>query len=224
MKQRVAVVAGATGLVGSSLLSGLLESHGYLRVHVFTRRSPEIRHPKLSVHLIDFDHAADTLPDIPVDDVFCTLGTTIKKAGSQPAFRRVDHEYVVSLGKWAETQGAGRFLVVSSMGADAGSKVFYSRVKGEMEEEVSRLNIGQIMFFRPSLLMGKRSEKRFGEMIAQAVMGATGFLFAGPLSDFRGIPAGRVAKAMIRAAGTDKKGVTIYRSGEIQKMGGTRHE
>jgi len=217
MEKRNALIAGATGLVGSSLLQQLLAEDLYEKIIVITRKPTAVTHPKLIQQLIDFDLIESFKLDFPVNDVFCALGTTIKTAGSQDAFYKVDFTYVVNLGRWCEVNGVKRFLVVSAMGANAKSGIFYNRVKGEMETAVSQLNIPQKQVFRPSLLMGNRTEKRGGEKIAQLVMGGLGFLFVGPLLKYKGIHADVVAKAMIKSAKADSKGFKIFDSGEMQK-------
>ncbi len=218
MEKRNALIAGATGLVGSSLLRQLLADDQYDKVIVITRKPLDISHTKLVQQQIDFDKIESLEIGFQIDDVFCALGTTIKTAGSQDAFYKVDFTYVVNLGKWCEGKGVKRFLIVSAMGANAKSGIFYNRVKGEMETAVSQLNIPQKQVFRPSLLMGNRTEKRGGEKIAQAVMRGLGFLFAGPLLKYKGIHADMVAKAMIKAAKSDSTGFKIIESGEMQGM------
>jgi uncharacterized protein YbjT (DUF2867 family) len=220
MEKRNALIAGATGLVGNSLLRQLLDNDQYDKIFVITRKSIDIVHPKLIQQLIDFNAIESLKPGLPVDDVFCALGTTIKVAGSQDAFYKVDYTYVVNLGKWCSANGVKRFLVVSAMGADAKSGIFYNRVKGEMEAAVSQLDIPQKRIFRPSLLMGNRTEKRGGEKLAQVVMGTLGFLFVGPLQKYKGIHADVVAKSMIMASKQDIAGFTVYESRMMQEMGG----
>lgn len=219
MQKRNALIAGATGLVGSSLLKQLLANDQYEKIVIIVRKPTEIKHPNLIQKQIDFDSIESMKLDFQIDDVFCALGTTIKTAGSQDAFYKVDYTYVVNLGKWCAANGVQRFLIVSAMGASAKSGIFYSRVKGEMEAAVSQLSISQVQVFRPSLLMGYRKEKRGGEKIAQVVMGTLGFLFAGPLLKYKGIHADVVAKAMIQAAQENLKGFIVFESGEMQVKG-----
>ena len=218
MEKRNALIAGATGLVGDAILQQLMADDQYDKIVVITRKPIEIIHPKLVQQPINFDSVESLKLDFQVDDVFCALGTTIKAAGSQDAFYKVDYTYVVKLGKWCAANGVKRFLIVSAMGASAKSGIFYNRVKGEMETAVSQLNIPQIQVFRPSLLMGNRKEKRRGEKIAQVVMGGLGFLFVGPLLKYKGIHADVVAKAMIRSAKMEVSGFKVYESGEMQGM------
>jgi uncharacterized protein YbjT (DUF2867 family) len=218
MENRNALIAGGTGLVGSSLLQQLLADHQYEKIVVITRKPIEMANPKLVQQQLDFDKIENLKLDFQVDDVFCALGTTIKTAGSQDAFYKVDYTYVVNLGKWCVNNGVKRFMIVSAMGANAKSGIFYNRVKGEMEVAVSKLQIPEVKVFRPSLLMGNRIEKRGGENIAQAVMGALGFLFAGSLLKYKGIHADVVASSMIKVAKQDLTGFKIYESGEMQVM------
>jgi uncharacterized protein YbjT (DUF2867 family) len=218
MVKRNALIAGATGLVGNSLLTQLLADDQYEKIVIIVRKLIGIKHAKLIQKQIDFNTIESLKLDFQIDDVFCALGTTIKTAGSQDAFYKVDYTYVVNLGKWSVANGVKQFLIVSAMGANAKSGIFYNRVKGEMEEAVSKLNISQIQVFRPSLLMGDRKEKRGGEKIAQAVMGTLGFLFAGPLLKYKGIHADVVARAMIQSAKADAKGFAVFESGVMQGM------
>jgi len=219
MEKRNALIAGATGLVGNTILQQLLTDDQYDKIVVITRKPIEISHPKLVQQQINFDSIESLKLNFKIDDVFCALGTTIKTAGSQDAFYKVDYTYVVNLGKWCAANGVKRFLIVSAMGASAKSSIFYNRVKGEMEMAVSQLNIPQIQVFRPSLLMGNRKEKRGGEKIAQVIMGGLGFLFIGPLLKYKGIHADVVAKVMIQSAKVDVKGFTVFESGDMQEKG-----
>ena len=219
MQKRNALIAGASGLVGSSLLQQLLADGQYEKIIVIARKPIGTSNSKLIEQTIDFDSIESFKINIAIDDVYCALGTTIKTAGSQQAFYKVDYTYVVNLGEWCALNNVKRFLIVSAMGAASKSGIFYNRVKGEMEEAVSKLSIVQIQVFRPSLLMGNRSEKRGGEKIAQAVMGLLGFIFVGKLLNYKGIHADVVARSMIAAAKQDVPGFTIYESGVMQKMG-----
>jgi uncharacterized protein YbjT (DUF2867 family) len=210
-----ALIAGATGLVGNQLLELLLSDESYSKVVILVRKPITMDHPKLIQILVDYDQLESLLLPVDVNHAFCALGTTIKTAGSQDAFRKVDHDYVVNLGKFCEKNGVQKFLVVSAMGADSSSGIFYNRVKGEMEVAIRQLSIPTVAIFRPSLLMGKRKDFRFGEKFAQAVMGALGFLFVGTLKKYKGIPAIIVAKAMIQTALKGKESHQVLNSAEI---------
>jgi uncharacterized protein YbjT (DUF2867 family) len=209
---RVALLAGATGLVGSFLLARLLESGAYARVTVWVRRKLEQAHPKIRCEVVNFERLHERR--VEAEDVFCCLGTTIKKAGSQAAFRQVDYDYPVALAIAAAGGGARRLLVVSALGADPDSRVFYSRVKGEMEIAVKAAGVPTTIFFRPSLLSGPRQEVRRGERIGEAIGKVLGPL----LGKYRPIHADFVAAAMLKAA-LQNKPSGVIESGEIRKLG-----
>jgi uncharacterized protein YbjT (DUF2867 family) len=213
---RRAWLAGATGLVGRALLPLLLDCERYERVHALVRRAtPDLPvHPRLQLHRVDFQH----LPALPaVDDVFIALGTTIKVAGSQEAFRRVDFDAVVDTARAARAGGARRLIVVSALGADAHSRVFYNRVKGEMQQAVAGIGYEVVVFAQPSLLAGDRSALgqpvRAGEAWAMRLLGPVlGWVPA----SVRPIAAGDVARAMLRAALHSAPGVHVLRSAQMQ--------
>ena len=194
---RTALLAGATGLVGSFLLEHLLASPRYARVVVWARREIGKSHPKLEVEIVDFERLAQRR--LEADDVFCCLGTTMRQAGSRKAFHHVDFDYPVALAGAAARSGAKRLLVVSALGANKRSRVFYNRVKGEMEEAVRIAAVPKTTIFRPSLLAGPRAESRLGERIGLAL----GALLGPLLGKYRPIHAEDVAAAMIRAAELD---------------------
>ncbi len=209
---KTVVLFGATGLVGNACLDLLLCDDRYDHVYVVGRRAPARPHSNLKVHNADLGQvdALAALPIGPVDEVMCCLGTTIAKAGSQDAFRRVDFEYVVNAAKFAKALGAGQFLLVSSVGANARSNVFYTRVKGETEEAVAGLGIASVGIFRPSLILGPREESRLQERAAKAVMQAFSFALVGGLSKFRPIHAATIARAMLSAAALRAPGTSYY--------------
>jgi uncharacterized protein YbjT (DUF2867 family) len=216
---RTALLLGATGLVGGELLTLLLADPEYGRVTVLVRRNLPRMHAKLVQRVVDFKDLSKAADAYKVDDVFCCLGTTIKKAGSQEAFRVVDYEYPLESAKLAARQGAGQYLLITALGADAKSSVFYNRVKGEVEDAVGKLPLKSLHIFRPSLLLGDRQESRTGEKLATAVMKPLGFLLVGPLKKYRGIQASTVAQAMLRTAKRNVAGRHAYNSDVIQEMG-----
>ncbi|MES2780224.1 MAG: oxidoreductase, partial [Bacteroidota bacterium] len=152
------------------------------------------------------------------NDVFCCLGTTIKVAGSQDSFRKVDYDYPVKVAEICLQQGAQQFLLVSAMGANSMSAIFYNRVKGEVEKAIEALRYPGFQIFRPSLLMGNRKEVRVGELIGKVVMKGLGFLFIGPLKKYKAIEGETVAKAMVKASLQHNAGVWIYQSDEIAAL------
>jgi uncharacterized protein YbjT (DUF2867 family) len=205
---RRALIAGATGLVGARLLDALLADPAYRTVRALARRPLARRHPKLAVEIADFDRLQDIrFPH--VDDVYCCLGTTIAAAGSRAAFRRVDFDYPLAIARAALAAGARQFLFVSAMGANARSPVFYSRVKGELEQAVAGLGYRSAIAFRPSLLAGEREERRSGERAALAVLVPLAFLVP---RKYRPVPATAVAQAMLGCAKRGLAGFTVIES------------
>jgi uncharacterized protein YbjT (DUF2867 family) len=219
MRKR-ALVAGSTGLVGSHLLSDLLDSEYYTDVIALVRRPIELSNSKLKQVICNFELLADYAPCFEgIHDVFCTLGSTIKKAGSQDAFRSVDFEYPLQLAKLSAAQGVKQYFLVSAMGADEKSRIFYNRVKGEVERSVQEVGLPSIHIFRPSLLLGDRVEFRIAEKLASKLIPAFSFLLVGRLKKYRPIRAADVALAMIRVAQMDETGMHTYLSNEIYDLG-----
>jgi uncharacterized protein YbjT (DUF2867 family) len=190
---------GATGLVGSHLLRRLLAHPGYGRVTIWVRREVP-PYTKLTQVVVDFERLQQYAMGLDAEDVFVTLGTTIKQAGSQQAFRHVDYDYPVQLAALAKQRGVQRFLMVSALGADANSSVFYNRVKGEAENAIRSLGLPKLWFFRPSLLVGERAESRPGEKIGSWVAQPIAPLLVGRLRKYRPIAADAVAAAMVHVA------------------------
>lgn len=218
MKKMVALVAGGTGLIGGELLNLLLEDERFEKVKMLSRREVDLDDEKLEVILCDFEKLEKVKERLSADVTFCCLGTTIAKAGSKPAFRRVDEHYVLKLAGLAKETGSKTFALVSAMGADANSYVFYNKVKGQVEEKLKALKLKQLFIFRPSLLLGERDEFRTGEEFAKTIMGIFTPLMLGPLKKFRPIQGKAVATAMIKAATTEEKELRIYESDEIQAL------
>lgn len=216
---KTALIAGASGLIGSQLLPLLLASDRYDRVLAVGRRPLPLVHPKLEQRLLDFDRLEDHRLQLIADDVFCCLGTTLRQAGSREAFYTVDYLYVVKLAALTAANFAAQLLVVSSMGADAASRVYYSRVKGEMEAAVGQAPFRAIHFFRPSLLLGDRAEKRLGEQLSALVLGVLRPVLRGPLRKYRAIEATIVARAMLRSAEADETGQQVHSSDAIARLG-----
>ncbi|HVE51787.1 MAG TPA: NAD(P)H-binding protein [Ramlibacter sp.] len=210
---RTALVAGATGLVGGEILRALLADDGVAAVHVLARRPLAVRHPKLTLHTVDFA----ALPALPaLDEAYLALGTTIKAAGSRPAFRAVDFDAGLAVARAARAAGARRLGLVSAMGADSQSALFYNRVKGELEEAIDRLGYEGIVVARPSLLLGDRmalgQPERTGEIIAARVG-----RWIGPVlpSNLRPIRAADVARALLRTV-PHAKAAQVLLSGDMQ--------
>ncbi|MEK7857517.1 MAG: oxidoreductase [Elusimicrobiota bacterium] len=198
-KGRKALITGASGLVGGHALGLLLADPGCSQVASLGRRTLELKDPKLRQAVVDFDKLELAGP-FDCDEAFCCLGTTIRKAGSQEAFRKIDFEATLAFARLAKRSGATRFYLVSSTGADARSRVFYSRVKGEIEAALHAVGFDTLVILRPSLLLGERSESRPLERFASAILPRLSFLFQGPLRSYRPIKAEVVARAMVHAA------------------------
>jgi uncharacterized protein YbjT (DUF2867 family) len=215
---RTALVIGATGLVGKNLVTRLLESEGYEEIRVICRRECPVKHKKVKNYLIDFNELEKREEMFSVDDVYCSLGTTMKKAGSKEAFRAIDKDLVIKIAEIAERQKVKQFIYVSSMGADPGSHNFYLKVKGETEEALNKMDFESVHLVRPSLLLGYREEPRPAE---KAVGIALSILKLIPGKFFRErspISASMVAYAMTRIALKNRKGRFIYSSGEIKNI------
>jgi uncharacterized protein YbjT (DUF2867 family) len=215
---KTALVVGATGLVGSELVKILLASPEYDRVIVWVRKSIGIPDDRLEEHIIDFDRLGACEAAGKVDHVFCCLGTTIKKAKTREVFKKVDLDYPLALGSWAKAHGVAQFLVISALGADANSRIFYSKTKGQLEQALGKLGLNGLHIFRPSLLLGERNEFRLGEAAAAKVSRLVPVLFSGPLKQYAPIQAGRVAGAMYKVALKEKRGTYTYSSNEISQM------
>lgn len=216
---RSALLAGASGLVGGHVLRLLLGDPQYERVTVLGRQELAVAHKKLTRRVMDFDRLAETADFPRVHDAFCCLGTTIRQAGSQAEFRKVDYTYVVELARLALRHRASQFLVVTAIGADPRSRAFYSRVKGEVEEALRRLQFDGVHIFRPSLLLGARKQFRPLELLARIISPLVSWVMLGPLARYRPIAAARVARAMVRVARDAPRGVHVYESDQISRLG-----
>jgi uncharacterized protein YbjT (DUF2867 family) len=218
MSSRTAVVLGASGLVGGFCLRALVDDPDYTRVLTFGRRElPSLTRAKVAQRVADLGSlTADDFQG--AQDVFCALGTTIRKAGSQEAFRRIDLELPLRSAAEALKAGAEQFVVVSSVGADAASKNFYLHTKGELERDLANLPFKAIHILRPSLLIGKRTEFRLGEAIGMKIAPVLDLLTLGSLRKYHSIRAEIVGKAMMGAARQGKNGTFIYEYEEIVRL------
>jgi uncharacterized protein YbjT (DUF2867 family) len=217
---RTAILLGATGLVGGHCLDLLLGDDHYHRVVSLGRRKTAREDERLEEHTVDFERLEDHSQLFRGDDLFCCLGTTIKKAGSQAAFRRIDFTYVRESARIAAENGTAQFLLVSALGADVRSRIFYNRTKGEVEEAVAKFPFQGVQIFRPSLLLGERAEPRRGERVAEMAMKLFSFLLVGPLGKYRPVEARAVAGAMVKTAKQRQPGVRIFESDRIAEIAG----
>lgn len=218
--RKTALLVGASGLIGSHCLEFLLADTSYREVRVLVRRPLDIEHPKLVQYQVNFESLGDYKDVIGADDVYCCLGTTIKKAGSKTAFARVDLGYTAEIAGLAFNNGATLFLLVSAMGADPGSRIFYNRIKGEVEESIARCGYDSVLIFRPSLLLGERKERRFGEELGQMLSRWLPFAFSGFMKKYRPIAGKVVAYVMVEIAGNQWQGEHIFESEKIESLYG----
>jgi uncharacterized protein YbjT (DUF2867 family) len=216
--KRTALLVGATGLVGGHCLRQLLSNDDWSRVVVLARRRIGLTHPKLVARLVDFDRLGQLSGFPRATDVFCALGTTIAKAGSRPEFHKVDFEYVVETARLSSVSGARQFLLVSALGANRASSIFYSRVKGEAEEAVKKLPFSAVHIFRPSFLATGRGESRPLERLGIAAVSSFSFALVGPLRRYRPVEAADVAGAMLEVARRSEAGVHVYESERIEAI------
>lgn len=218
MKNKTALIVGATGLVGYELVKLLLASTEYVRVIIWVRKATGLSDKKLEEVVIDFDKIEAYEIEDKVDHVFCCLGTTIKKAKTQKAFKKVDLEYPLALGRWAKDKNVSQFLIVTAMGADEKSRIFYNKTKGQLEQGLREIGLNGLHIFRPSLLLGERNEVRSGEKVAATVSKFMPILFIGPLRRYAPIQGREVAYAMYKTAIEGRVGIYVYSSNEISEI------
>lgn len=217
--QKTAIIIGSTGLTGSYLLDILLKSDMYNKVVSFVRKGTGITHEKLQEYIVDFDDPDSYKDMVKGHDLFCCLGTTIKKAGSQAAFERVDLVYPVEFAKIAAENGVLQYLIISSLGANAESGNFYLRTKGKCEEEISATTIPSVSIFRPSLLLGDRKEFRLGEQLSKYLMAFFSLFMFGKLRKYKPVKSQIVANAMYHIAQQNVASTHIYESDDISRLG-----
>ncbi len=209
IQTKTALLFGATGLTGGYLLKILLNDSRYCNVKIGVRQPLKLSHPKLFEFVTDFNDNSALQANAVADDYFCCLGTTIKKARSKEAFRRVDLDIPILMANMATSVKAKKMLVISSLGADADSRNFYLQVKGQMEEAVSTAYDGSLYFFRPSLLLGERKQSRTGEQFAKIAMKALSWMMIGQLKKYRAVHAHTLARCMVEYANSEHRGGVI---------------
>jgi len=207
-----ALVIGATGLIGKQLVD-LLQADAYYAKVITVTRQPAPVSGKIENVPVHFDKLNDVAEKCKADHIFCCLGTTIKQVKTKEAFRKVDFEYPLTMAKIAKQNGASHFLLVSALGADKQSPIFYNRVKGEVEEAIDKIGFLSYHIFRPSLLLGSRTEKRAGEGMATWVFQKFHFLIP---KKYKAIDSIKVAKAMVHAARQSQGGTFIHESTAMQ--------
>jgi uncharacterized protein YbjT (DUF2867 family) len=216
MTTKEALVIGATGLVGGQLLHLLLRSDQYQKVISVSRYSLEIIDNKLEQHIVDFEQLEKYEDLFEVDTIFCALGTTMKKAKTKEQFVKVDFDYPLAVAKLAKQKKVHQFFLVSAMGADQHSRIFYNQVKGNIEAAIKEICFPTLYIIRPSLLLGKRTETRFAEGVSQVLTKRLLFLFKGPLQKYKPNHARAVASAMYKLSLSDKQGTFVIDSPLIE--------
>jgi uncharacterized protein YbjT (DUF2867 family) len=215
---RIALVAGGSGLVGSRLLRVLGDATDYVRVLALSRRPLAFDHARIANRVTRFEALEQELRGLRCDDAYCCLGITQRAAGSEAAFRAVDHDLVLAFARLARQAGAQRLVVVSSVGADPASRFLYLRVKGETEQELEGLRFPALDIMQPSLLRGARRDLRLGEAAAGLVAPLLNPLLLGRLAAWRAVDAGVLAQAMAGVARRGRRGVHRYGSTDIVRL------
>ncbi|RYG00398.1 MAG: oxidoreductase [Chitinophagaceae bacterium] len=213
------MLIGATGVIGADLLHKLLASESYTSVLAIARKPLEISNQKLKQLIINFDDLDKHQAEIIGDDVFCCLGTTAKQTPDKTIYRKIDYHYPLQIAKIALQHGAKSYHLVSAMGANPNSSIFYNKTKGEVERDLEKLNFDSIHIYRPSLLDGNRGEKRFAENTMNVIMRIINPLLVGSARKYRSIKIEKVASAMLKQASKNLKGNYVYLSDEIEKLG-----
>lgn len=206
-----AVLLGASGATGQRLLPLLLADPRYGKVLILGRRETGVRHPKLEQRVVDFDDLAAAFKDLRVDDAYCTFGTTIKIAGSEAAMTRIDHDFVLAFARAAIAAGATRFAYLSAANANAGSPVFYARLKGRTEEELKTLGFADLAIFRPGMIVAERADRRWAESMLFPLLPLLDRAMTGTFAKYRSIPVDTLASAIAAFAGRRGRGTeTLY--------------
>jgi uncharacterized protein YbjT (DUF2867 family) len=213
-----AVLAGASGLIGSKLLNILLQQPEYDEVLILVRKELPIQHEKLTQLSIDFDRLANYSKAITGHAVFCCLGSTRKKTPDLNDYRKVDHDYPLQLAQIAYKNGISQYHLVSAIGANVGSSNFYTKMKGEVEEDIKKIGLPGLYIYQPSFLTGERKENRLAERLLSPIMKVINPLLIGNLKKYRSIPAATVAMAMYKQSLKNKEGSFIYPSDKIKQL------
>lgn len=214
--KKTAIILGATGLTGSLLLENLLKDSEFGKIKLFSRSSVNKNDPKIEEHIVDLFQLGNYAQDFNADVVFCCIGTTNAKTPDEETYSKIDYGIPVTAAGLAKQNGISKFIIISALGADEKSKVFYSRTKGKMERDVLQQNINDTFILQPSLIVGDRKESRFGESVAGFFMGMFGFLIP---HKYKYIKAETIAKAMVALAknGYPDKIITSEKIKEIAK-------
>jgi uncharacterized protein YbjT (DUF2867 family) len=214
-----AILAGASGAIGNSVLKQLLADENFTTVLVLVRKDLGIQHPKLQQLILNFDEISKYAAEITGDVVFSCLGTTKAQTPDEAQYRKIDYQYPLDVAWIAQTNGATGYHLISAIGANKNSSTFYIKTKGEVESDLKAVPFENIHIYRPSLLDGERKDKRMAEGIMNVLMRLINPLLIGGLKKYRSIKVSTVASAMIKNSLSEQKGVFVYESDQIQEIG-----
>jgi len=220
-QQKTAIILGATGLTGNLLLQLLLKDNRYNKIKLFSRSTSGVVHPKIEEYLGDLIHLETFKSDFKADEVFCCIGTTKSKTPDKELYKKIDFGIPTKAAKLCMENAINTLVIISALGANSKSNIFYNRTKGEMEDAVLQLQIPKTHILQPSLIGGKREEKRIGEWIFKQLMKVANLVMAGPLKKFKSIHPKDIAKAMVWLANNEFKEVRIP-SDEIKSLSGNQ--
>jgi uncharacterized protein YbjT (DUF2867 family) len=218
MNKKTGIILGATGLTGGLLLEKLIADNTYDTIKLFTRKSTGNKSPKVVEYIIDLHHIEDYKEDFKGDVVFCCIGTTASKTKNKSEYEKIDLGIPYAASKLAAENKIPTYVVISAIGANHKSKIFYNRTKGKMEQAVLSTKIPNTYILRPSLIKDQRKNKRFGEYIANFIFKLTGLFLIGKLKKYKAIDANTIAQAMLNIANSKIKS-TILESNHIQEIG-----
>ena len=214
---KIALLFGSSGLIGGHLLNKLIQNNDYNKIKIFVRTEPEIKDSKIEIIKADFNNLKNHIEDIKGDDCFFCIGTTKQNSPDKNQYKRIERDLPVEIAQIAKANSINSFVYVSSGFADPKNSGAYLRYKGEVEEELKKLNFTKLVIMRPSFLMGNRKEKRFGEKIGIFLFKLLSPLFLGPLKKMKPIHSEKVAKAMIKVANEDIQ-KSVFESNEIANL------
>ena len=209
---------GSSGLVGQDLIKILIDSKEYTKITLLLRKKMNIDSEKIHEEIVDFDNLEKYSSLFNVDSVFCTIGTTIKVAKTKENFKKVDLDYPTKAAKLTKEFGKGNFFVISALGSNENSKIFYNSVKGKLEKNLREINLNILHIFKPSMLTGDRKEFRLGERVSLALCKILPFVFKGSIKKYKPIKTIDVAKAMYKTTLNKNKGIYVHESEEIYKL------
>ena len=216
--KKTAIILGATGLTGSNLLTKLIHDNRYDNIKLFSRSKIDGLPKRVTQYLGDLLKLEDFKAEFTADEVFCCIGTTAKKTPDKNLYKKIDHGIPLAAAKLAKENKINTFLVVSAMGANKKSSVFYNKTKGEMENDVLLENIEKTIILRPSIIGGERKERRILEQIGLSIFKIIEPFFIGKLKQYKIIKDDNIAKAMIYLANNNYNGETIIKSNQIEKI------